>query len=291
LIFTLVYNKRIRIIHSHGFATALISGILGKIFKKKSIVSLHTIYKFSQKPTLAKVAKKILDSNIKILAISKGCKNDLLQIGIAKEKIIIYSYWINTSHFKPLEKSICRRKLGLSKSEFIALFVGRFTLEKQLLEALRVAQLTPKTTFLFIGQGPLSGKVKESEEKFNNISAIGKVDNLNLPLYYNSADVLLLGSVDEDYFGKTTMEALSSGLPVIISDRSCYFGQLKKIKSEILPENCGFIIKLDIQAISSKLHYLDQNRQELKLMKENCREFAIEHFSEKNAKIILQAYE
>lgn len=288
--FLLLNFRKVEVIHSHGFASGLTSGLFGKIFKKRSVVSLHTIYKFSQRPNFARFAKKILNLNDHILAIAQACKDDLVKIGIPSSKITVYSYWVDTNCFKPVKQNECREKLNLPPNDFIALFIGRFTPEKQLKEALESARQAKEVSVLFIGQGPLGEEVKKSADNFSNIKLIGKVENKNLPLYHNAADLLLLGPVDEDYFGKVTMEAMASGLPVLISDESYYFGKRKKIKPGILPVSCGFMVDLEAKIIAQKLSELAKNHDKLLLMRRACRDFAKKHFSEKNAQTIFETY-
>ena len=286
----LLHHRGIRIIHSHGFASGLVSGLLGKIFQKKPIISLHTIYKLSQRPQLARSAKMILNLNEHILAIAPGCKDDLIRIGITKKKITVYGYWVDTSQFKLLRQLDCQKRLNLPKDSFILLFVGRFTPEKLVKEALLVASLLPFATVLFVGQGPLEKKVKIWEKRFPNIKLVGPVENIKMPDYYNAADLLLLGSVDEDYFGKVTMEAMSSGLPVLIPNESYYFGKYAKIDPTILPSSCGFLVDLDPKSIAQKINKLSRHREKLRKMRPSCRKFALANFGPKNAEIIFQTY-
>ncbi|PIP31477.1 hypothetical protein COX24_03355 [bacterium (Candidatus Gribaldobacteria) CG23_combo_of_CG06-09_8_20_14_all_37_87_8] len=287
--FYLLLNfKKIEVLHSQGLAAGFVSGVLGKLFRKRTVISLHTIYRFADGANITGFSKIIFSLNNKILAIAKGCKDDLVKVGVDPSKIIVYSYWAKTNYFKPLNRDVCRKKLNLPTDKFISLFIGRFTPEKQLNEALEVAKLSPEIIFLFVGQGPLGEKVKTYANKFSNIKLIGRVENKDLPIYDNAADILLLGSVDENYFGKVTMEAMSCGLPALISDRSYYFGRQKKVDPSVLPSNCGFIVPLDPSKISEKIKKISGNMNELKAFRSSCRRFALSNFSEKNAGIILK---
>lgn len=287
--FYLLFNfRKIEVIHSQGLAAGFVSGVLGNLFRKRTVVSLHTIYRFADGANITSFSKIIFSLNNKILAIAKGCKDDLVKVGVNPSKIIVYSYWVKTDYFKPLNQLNCRKNLGLPLNKFIALFIGRFTPEKQLNEALEVARLLPKIIFLFVGQGPLGEKVKIYAGKFPNIKLLGRIENKNLPFYDNAADILLLGSVDENYFGKVTMEAMSCGLPIIISDRSYYFGRQKKIDPNVLPHNCGFIVPLDPPKIAEEIKKISSNMNKLKSFRSSCRKFALANFSEKNAEIILK---
>lgn len=289
--FFLFFNQRkIKIIHAHGLAAALATGLLGKIFKKRTVVSLHTIYKFSEGSGNSSYAKQILGLVDRVLAIAEGCKDDLVKIGVDKKKITVYSYWVNTKKFKPLPRIECRKKLGLSSEKLIGLFVGRFNPEKQIKEALETARLTPEIDFLFIGQGPLENEVKKYALKNKNIKLIGRINNQDIPIYHNASDFLLLGSVDEDYFGKVTMEAIVCGLPAIIADESCYFGKRKKINPDLLPSSCGFVVPLDPLKISVKLREIVRSPQKIRRLRHSCRLFGVKRFGFRNASVIYNSY-
>lgn len=286
--FLLLNRQKVKVLHSHGLAAGMISGILGKIFRKKTVLSLHTIYKLAEGSKISGMAKRIFTLNDKILAIAEGCKRDLVKIGIPAEKIVVYSYWADTSHFKPQNQSVARSKLGILGEKFIALFISRFNPEKQINEALEAARLTPEADFLFVGQGPLGDKVAQYAQKYPQIKLVGRVENQLIPLYHNAADILLLGSVDEDYFGKVTMEAMCSGLPPLITNQSYYFGKLKPIDPKVLPKDCGFMVGLDEKEISRKIKELMRQKPLLKKMRIACRAFAVTRFGPRNAQIILE---
>lgn len=289
--FFLLFNQRkVKVIHGHGFATALATGLLGKIFRKKTVVSLHTIYKFSGGSRNGSHARRILNLVDQILAIAQGCKDDLVNIGVEEKKITVYSYWVNTKKFRPLSLFNCRKKLGLPLNKTIGLFVGRFNPEKQIKEALEVARLTAKVDFLFIGQGPLEEEIKKYAEKYTNIKLIGRVNNQDIPIYHNAADFLLFGSVDEDYFGKVSMEALASGLPIIIAEESYYFKNHRKINKDLLPVNCGYVVPLNPVRVASVLKKIDTDKEKIKSFRAHCRKFALKNFSSRNGSVIYNSY-
>jgi len=289
-LFMLFNQKQVEVIHSHGLASALAGGLLGKIFKKKAVVSLHTIYKFSNASGNAPYARWILGLNGLILVVSQGCQDDLVKIGVEERKIRLYGYWVNTDKFRPLSRSECRKDLGLPENVRVALFVGRFTPEKQVKEALQAASLAPQVDCLFVGQGPLEEEIKKYAQKFKNIKLVGRVENDEIPLYHNAADILLLGSVDEDYFGKVSLEAMASGLPILITNESHYFDQHKKINPGLLPESCGFMVPLDPQKIARKLRGISRRPEALRSLRRGCRRYALKHFGICNARVILDSY-
>ena len=282
-------GKEIKVIHAHGLSAGFATVLLSKIFKKKSIITLHTIYKIGE-GKIPKTAVAFLNLADKILTVSKAAKKDLEAGGIKSEKIACYDYWVNQQTFKPLSKQECRKKLGIPEGKFTVLFVGRFTREKLAASVPKIALKCGKQFyFIMIGDGPLFNEVKSQAEKAGNVLLTGSVDNEKTALYYNAADVLLWGSIDEDYFGRVSREALSAGLPVITQASTEYFGIKKHVTLKI-PEKIGFSIKPEVETAAKTLQKMEKNRKELAAMRKKCVAFARRNFSEKNAEEIIKYY-
>ena len=74
--------------------------------------------------------------------------------------------------------------------------------------------------------------MKRSDGKIN---FTGYIDYDNIHEYYNHADIGVFPSIITEAFGLTTLEALASGLPVIVSDSGGMH--------EVINDKCGFIVK------------------------------------------------
>lgn len=57
LLFMLRHRHEVNIVHAHGLVTAVIAALLKKIFKKRTIVSLHTIYHLNRRSKLLNFGK------------------------------------------------------------------------------------------------------------------------------------------------------------------------------------------------------------------------------------------
>lgn len=290
--FYLLLNfRKISVIHGHGLAAAVATYLLSKAFNKRAVVSLHTIYKFNDRPVLAKIMRKIFLGVDSIIVLAQGVKDDLTPIGIPEGKVSVFTNWLDLKNqFYPQDKIRCREKLGLGKNDFIALFVGRLSPEKGVGLLLKtIPKVSRKITFVIVGGGPMVKEVEEICKKYTNVKFVGPVKSEILPYYNSTADVLLWGSVDQDYFGRVTMGALACGLPVIIPSETEYFGRLRAVTLPFPQGKIGYMLKPDPKIVAQKLEELATSKK-LAQMRNACRAYALKHFSEKNAEVFLKAY-
>jgi len=280
--FLLKRKKEIEVIHAQGLSTAFIAKILSKVFKKRAVVSIHAIYSWRNGSLASQFGKWILSSFDSVLTLSKRSKAQLVRSGIAEDRIQVYTYWIDQGLFRPLDKEGCKKRLGWA-DRFVVLFVGRLIKIKGINLLLEVAhKINPEISFAFVGDGPLRTKIKEAALKNRNIVYIGEVDNPKLNLYYNAADLAVLPSQYEEGFGRVILEALSCGIPVLGSNKGGI--------PEALDESVGILINPIFKEIKNKIEFLYKNPEELKKLAHGCRNYALKHFSERNASVILESY-
>jgi len=95
------------------------------------------------------------------------------------------------------------------------LFVGRLTKVKNLEWLIDRFAQHPNLTLTIIGAGELESKLKAISPP--NVLILGPMNNMDLPKYYQAADVFVLASISEPY-GLVVEEALNNGTPVLLSD-------------------------------------------------------------------------
>jgi glycosyltransferase involved in cell wall biosynthesis len=157
-----------------------------------------------------------------------------------------------------------RRALGLTPSEFVVLWIGRFSERKRpqlLLEALARMRHASSSTVLFVGEGPLRSDLESARLRLGVPELRARVlpfrDHL-APLL-RAADALVLTS-DEESFGLVLIEAGAAGLPVVATRAQG--------PSEIVVDGeTGFLVELgDAEALAERLDRLAQDamlRQQL----------------------------
>lgn len=119
-----------------------------------------------------------------------------------------------------------KKKLSLSRKDFIIIFVGRLAQEKNvefLLESQKdLADKFNNIKLLIVGDGPDKEKYEDyvEENHLKNVIFTGKVDWEEMPYYYHCANILATASKTETQ-GLTVIEAMAGGIvPVCIKDES-----------------------------------------------------------------------
>ena len=272
-------------IYAHGLIGASVGTLLGRLFKKPCVVSLHTIYRVTDRHILANLIPLVFRFADRILVPSKEARNEIMGIGISPSKTAVYTYWINEDTFDIRSRQESRERLGLTDG-FLALFVGRFIETKGVRLVLKTAQVVRNVTFLFVGEGPLRAEIEEASAALDNVILVGPVSNNQLPLYYNAADVLVWANPDMDYYGRVTIEALMCGLSVIGPNRLTAFG----VSREASVHAEGFkLIDPDHEELAKILFQMVKGST--KLSREKIRKNALRLHSEKNAEVITSAYQ
>jgi glycosyltransferase involved in cell wall biosynthesis len=285
-IYTLIFmlKRKADVIHAHGLIAASAAVILSRVFKTRAVMSVHCMFNFKRRPLLRILSKPILSSLTTILSLSETSKSDIASVGIPKDKIRIYTHWVNQELFKPPKNKIeGRGKLGLEREDFIVLFVGRLLDIKGVDVLLKVAKRCPlNIKFLFIGAGPMKSRIMKVSEKLSNVKLIDKVPVKTLVEYYGVADIVAVPSQYDEGFARVVLEALSCDTPVLAASKGCL--------PEMINSTVGSLVNPNVERLYEQIMYLYKNRKKLKKLASNCRKYAEEKYSERNAKIIEKAY-
>lgn len=129
-----------------------------------------------------------------------------------EEKVVYIANAADTQRFRPMDKAEVRKRLGLPAKERIVVFCGQFTERKGPLRVLEALRLAGGVKGIFLGRGP-------QMPKGPLVLRASPVANSELPLWMNAGDVFALPSLAEG-LANVTVEALSCGLPLVVSDRS-----------------------------------------------------------------------
>jgi D-inositol-3-phosphate glycosyltransferase len=149
--------------------------------------------------------------------------NLLMHCGVSRERVRVIPCGVDLGHFRPLERSAARGRIGWDPEEPILLYVGRFAPVKgvDLLPAVLVRVRTPQVRLLVVGG---DGGAAESAAPLRReaarlgleerITFLGPVEHAALPSYYAAADLVVVPSRYES-FGLVGLEALACGTPVV----------------------------------------------------------------------------
>jgi len=209
------------------------------LFLKKPYIVWTIRWEYKHLPLKDKVSlifyKKILKKAKAIIIPGKKSYEWLEKIGIEKQKIFfapnVSLKFPEEKHIKKLKSKIIK-KYRLKEKKII-LFVGRLIKRKgitflidafsKISEKNLVLMIVGGKDFYKLGEKDILTEIKEKIRKNNlkNIFLIGKVQNKDLPAYYEIADVFVMPSITEkisEPWGLVLNEAMQFGLPVIATD-------------------------------------------------------------------------
>lgn len=140
------------------------------------------------------------------------------------------------------KKNKIKKNLLIKENSFVIVFSGRIIPEKGVLELIEaVSSIDNKNIKLIIIGSSLFANAPESsyeslvklkaKESNGQIVATGFVHNSLLPIYFSISDVCVVPSIYEEPLALVPAEAMTSGLPVIISDSG---GMIEYEKDECL---------------------------------------------------------
>jgi len=130
---------------------------------------------------------------------------------------------IAIDRFRPdLDGTDIRKRHHLT-DEKVVMYVGRVTPHKGLRFLVDSAQHLPSNVrILIVGGGDFREKLERRAEKLGvseQVIFAGRVSNRDLPYYYAASDLFVLPSISRlEAFGIVALEAMASGVPVLVSD-------------------------------------------------------------------------
>jgi len=205
---------------------------------------------------------------------TQGVAEELASHGITSSELRVWGRGLDYSAFNPSHR--CERwrnaVLGVSRTTPVLLLVCRLVWEKALDVFAETVQQLQRRGVLFkpavVGDGPalqgLSHLIPEA-------SYLGSLSGADLARAYASSDVFLFPSRTET-FGITTLEAMGSGLPVIVSNSSASIGMVQS-------GNTGYIVhEQTASAYASTAKKLLEDRSLRQRMGDRARQYAIEHY-------------
>ncbi|MDJ0713573.1 MAG: hormogonium polysaccharide biosynthesis glycosyltransferase HpsO [Prochloraceae cyanobacterium] len=177
---------------------------------------------------------------------------------------------VDENLFSPRPQTELASQLGISPSEFVVGFVGRFVEEKGILTLIQsLAGLTELSwKLLLLGRGPLKEKVSELSAELgikDRLVLVESVPHDRVPLYINLMNALVLPSETtykfktltsvgwKEQFGHVLIEAMACRIPVVGSDS----GEIPYVIGDtglVFPEG-------DIEALRDRLRQLMENSE------------------------------
>jgi UDP-glucose:(heptosyl)LPS alpha-1,3-glucosyltransferase len=158
----------------------------------------------------------------KIIAVSEMIKGRLVSTyGVPPQEIEVIYHGVNLDEFNPAGRgelrSRVRRELGLDDEEPVLLFVGKEFRRKGLdflFQALRAAGGRARLLVVGAGESGRYASLARSMGLGERVRFIGH--SADVRRYYAASDLFVFPSTF-DAFGMVVLEAMASGLPVVVS--------------------------------------------------------------------------
>ncbi len=284
LLFLLRNHQKIDLIHSHGFVAGSIANLCSIVFKKPYVVSVHWVIGKGRLGTSRVLLRRLLSRARVLLAMSKAAAEEIAVSGFPRKRIRRFEYWVDLSRFQPLDKGYCKGIVGV-EDRFLVLYVGRLIHGKGISTVLDVANMFESRSnvrFGIVGTGILTTEIERYRDTHSNLTFFGPIPNKRLPIYYNSADLVLVPSIHEEGFPRVIVESLSCGTPVLASNTGSI--------PEALDETVGVICNPDAASIAGKLDLLLKSDIMLGSLAQRSRDFSLRRFGFENAHLIEEAY-
>ncbi len=231
-----VLEYNLDIVHCH---TEFSMGRLGRRAARKAgipvVHTYHTMYedychhitKTFARPLrfISKVySKRFANSADQVIFPTIKVKRTFDRYGFTKHSEIIptgiYLDRFRRINFSDVEINELKESLGLAKEDFVWLFLGRLSREKNIESMIKEfgkLNLPKNNKLLIVGGGPDIELFKKLVIKLNlskQITFTGMIKPTLVPVYYHLAN-LFVNFSDTETQGLTFIEALASGLPVL----------------------------------------------------------------------------
>lgn len=106
LLFALIRYPRLKVIHAQGISGGLTAVLIGKLFRKKVVISTHYVYHFTYKGYFDLLTLWVYKQADRVLCVSEASKAEMLKGGVSKDRIGKCAYWIDLESFTQLDKKV-----------------------------------------------------------------------------------------------------------------------------------------------------------------------------------------
>lgn len=226
------------VIHSQcEFSTFFVAKKIARILDIPIVHTYHTVYEdythyFSPNKKLGKKAvihfSKWVARHCGMVIVPTAKVKDMLERYNVTCPVRVIPTGIHCEKFYSTDKAsgqFIREKLGISHKSFVAVYVGRLAVEKNVDELVLMHEKLQinGVKLLIVGDGPHGEALRTMVNKrdlSDKIIFTGMVPPERVGEYYKCGDVFVSASTSETQ-GLTYVEALASGLPVICRKDKC----------------------------------------------------------------------
>ena len=220
----------------------------------------------------------------KIIVISEGFKQNLLDKGVPKEKIEIIYNWVETNKIIPIAKedNLLYREFGLDQNKFTVVYAGNLGNAQNIdiiVDAAVLLKHDKDIQFVIFGTGGLEESIREriSSEHLVNMILLPLQSYERISYVYSLGDVCIVSckaGLGGSAMPSKTWSIMSCGRPVVASFDE---GGLK----DILESNdCGVFTQAgDLRGFVDAIKILSANRERCVTMGMAGRKFILDNLT------------
>ena len=285
---------------TQGLLCAMVKKKLSKKYKRNVpfVYNLQDIFPDSLVHTglakkgglLWKIGRKIEDATYKvadkIVVISEGFKQNIMEKGVPEEKIVIIENWIDVNAVVdiPRDENKLFDKYNLPRDKFYICYSGNVghtqNMDMLLDTAKRISSVNSDIAFVIIGEGAAKAHVAErvNNEKIENVFLLPFQDYADISHVFSLGDMGLIISkkgVGSNSVPSKTWSIMSASRPVLASfDKG---GDLDRV---ITDNGCGVCISPDdVDGFYNEILSCYENREKLLEMGKNGRSYVTTHLT------------
>jgi teichuronic acid biosynthesis glycosyltransferase TuaC len=184
-----------------------------------------------------------------LLSVSGGLKEEMIGLGMARERIEIHYTGADRRLFHPRDREQAKAALGLDGP--VLLVSGNVVPRKGQLTALEALALVPGATLLVAGRGPGLARLEARMSELgldDRVRLCGLVPHETMPLLNAAADVTVLPTTGEG-LANAWVDSLACGTPVVTTD-------VCGAREAIDRPEAGRIVANDARAIAAAIREL-----------------------------------
>lgn len=290
------------VIHTHTeFGIGTFARVIGKQFDIPVVHTYHTMYEdyvhYITKGYFDGASKKIVeyltkfycDKTIEELIVPTKKTYDLFKEKYKYDRnvhIIPTGIEIDRFYKEKIDLSKINNKkteLGITSNDLVVLYVGRISSEKSIdfliNNHIQLMKKNKNVKLLIVGDGPDLDNYKKLAKKNkieDNIIFTGKVPWVDVPLYYNMADIFVTASHTETQ-GLTVIEAMAASVPVVALDDESF-------RNTVIDGLTGYLFKNKKEYINSMLDLIESKEKRDKMGNQgriNSETYSSKYFAER----------
>jgi glycosyltransferase involved in cell wall biosynthesis len=203
-----------------GFAAIVLAELLGV----PAVVKLHgsDMNVVARLPGPRQRLCWALPRAARVVAVSRPLARAAEELGVPEARIDVVPNGVDTTQFRPADRSSARRELGLDADRPLVLYVGRVEREKGVFDLARAFELlaarNPAPRLAIVGDGSALAECRRRLAPLaDRVTFAGARDHAQIPTWLAACDLFVLPSWNEG-MPNVVVEAVACGRKVVATN-------------------------------------------------------------------------